>query len=67
MIDLLKRKVEVGDKVICTKKDYSHLCIGTIIKVTPKKVYVAIEKDNTYPRTEIKEYNQIYRIDNEQS
>ncbi len=67
MIDLLKRKVEVGDRVICTKKDYNKLCIGTIIKVTPKKVYVAIEKSTMYPRTEIKEYNQIYKIDNEQS
>jgi len=40
MVDVIGKEVKVGDKVAFDKPYYKRLCVGEIIKITPKGVTI---------------------------
>lgn len=48
MKDFLGNELQVGDKVVCLERDYRNLIRATVVKLTPKMIFVEFTR-KTYP------------------
>ena len=66
MKDFLGHEIKVGDRVIFMRLQYRDLCVGTILKLTPKTVLIEC-KDNSNDKMTCRQfYSQIIKYDTQE-
>lgn len=66
MKDFLNNELEVGCKVVCLDRDYKHLILATVVKLTEKTIFVEFTRkafpDRTVTETVKRFRDQVVKI-----